>query len=65
MVAQHHTDDYASDSQVPICSTCITVILMPSLYIVMLISVPGKDHVPINIGFCTSVALGSWFNTDG
>jgi hypothetical protein len=31
----------------------------------MLISVPGKECVPINIEFCTSVALGSWFNTDG
>jgi len=31
----------------------------------MLISIPGKDFVPINIAFCTSVALGSWFNTDG
>ena len=37
---------------------------MPSWYVVMLISVPGKDCVPINIVFCTSLALGSWFNTD-
>jgi len=57
------TDDYASDSQVPVCF--ITVILMLSLHIVMLISFPAKDCVPINIAFCTSVALGSWLNTDG
>jgi hypothetical protein len=51
------TDDYAGDSQVPICF--IRVIFMPSLYTVMLIYIPGKDCVPISIAFCTSLAHGN------